>query len=181
MGCPEIVVYPFSKQLQYLTISGLHIKMCLPNAFQNVYNTMGVFLYFDCNWPKTTHNCHFWQYVSYYKEFGIHVVINSSSHLYLVSKSYNNLGFIWSSEGAKANLVYYWLLDQAYILSLRSTKGVKLMKYPVHRFQWLHGCIRHGFKLLNPEGGLIASWVTNMQFLGKGGMVNCMAIVINWS
>ena len=137
------------------------------------------FLYFECNWPKTSQNCHFWQYFSYYKEFkiiptskyfifGINVVINSSSHVYLVSKSYNNLGSSWSGEGAKANLVYYWLLDQAYILSLRSTKGVKFMKYPVHRFQWLHGWIRPGFKLLNPEGGLIASWVTNMQLLGKG-------------
>ena len=119
------------------------------------------------------------QYFSYYKElniipaskyfiFGINVVINSSSHVYLVSKSYNNLGSSWSGEGPNANLVYYWLLDQAYILSLRSTKGVKFMKYPVHRFKFLHGCIRPGFKLLTPEGGLIASRVINMHFLGKG-------------
>ena len=50
--------------------------------------------------------------------FGINFFIKSSSHVYLVSKSYNNVRSSWSGEGATANLVnQYELFSKWYDMS----------------------------------------------------------------
>ena len=43
------------------------IQIALNSVFQKIYNTIGLYLVFECKWQKTCQNCHIFRISSYNK------------------------------------------------------------------------------------------------------------------